>query len=53
MQIEKLLKEIERLNGVIEGQKEEIRELRTALSQDYSLDRRLKEQLSLIVVLCA
>jgi hypothetical protein len=30
-----------------------VKELRVLLSQDYALDRRLKEQLSLIVVLFA
>lgn len=50
---QKLLEEIERLNRVVEQHKEEIRELRLILTQDYALEKRIKEQLALIVILCA
>jgi len=38
---------------VTEQQNGELEELRLILTQDYSLDKRIKEQLSLIVILFA
>lgn len=38
---------------MIEQQNGELKELRLILTQDYSLDKRIKEQLSLIVILFA
>jgi deoxyadenosine/deoxycytidine kinase len=38
---------------VVEQHKEEIRELRLILTQDYALEKRIKEQLALIVILFA
>jgi deoxyadenosine/deoxycytidine kinase len=37
----------------VEQQKEESKELRLILSQDHAFERRIREQLSLIVILCA
>lgn len=48
-----LLAEIERLRIVLEGQKEEIAELRIRFSDDTSLHKRIQEHLALFVVLFA
>lgn len=38
---------------MVEQLREEIKELRLVLSQDHAFERRVREQLSLIVILCA
>ena len=45
--------EIDRLNRIIEGQKEEISELRLRMSDEAALQKRINEHMALMVILFA